>query len=207
MQTKAIFAFGLWKRPWEDVRATPWPSVGSFAAQPFDPRAWRETYPYWPFAEMDASDAYWAAKLVMRFDRPLLDAIVGEANMSDQTAATYLVNTLLARRDVIGKVYIESASSLDEFELSASSLCMTDLSMRYGFARGGSVEWLSGSDVRFSRPLSPHGRLCVPVPRSDAYTVFRMRVRRGTHDTRPPMELHFKAGDRPRVLGIVRVAP
>lgn len=206
MQTKAIFSFGLWKRPWEDVRAAPWPSVGSFAAEPFDPRAWREVYPYWPFAEMDASDAYWAAKLVMRFDRPLLNAIVGEASLSDRDAAHYLVDTLLLRRNAIGRAYIESVTSLDDFELSADNLCMTDLSVRYGFAKSGSVEWLKGSQVRLSRPLGATGRLCVRLPRGDAYTVFRMRIRRGKSDTRPPMELHFKAGARPRVLGIVRVA-
>ena len=26
MQTKALFAFGLWTRPWEEVKSTPWPS-------------------------------------------------------------------------------------------------------------------------------------------------------------------------------------
>ncbi|HEY6077375.1 MAG TPA: hypothetical protein VIW29_01145 [Polyangiaceae bacterium] len=206
MQTKATFAFGLWKRPWEDVHATPWPAVGSFAARPFDPTAWREVYPYWPFAEMDASDAYWAAKLVMRFDRPLLDAIVGEASLSEQAAATYLVDTLLARRDAIGKAYVEAVTSLDDFQLSSTQLCMTDLSVRYGFAKTGSVEWLSGSTLRYSLPLRADGRLCVRVPRGDAYTVFRMRVRRSDNDVRPAMELHFKAGERPRILGIVRVA-
>jgi hypothetical protein len=156
---------------------------------------------------MDASDAYWAAKLVMRFDRPLLDAIVGEAKMSDHAAARYLVATLIARRNAIGRAYIESVTSLDDFELGDGTLCMTDLSMRYGFAKSGSVEWLRGSDVRLSRSLNTSGRLCVRIPHGDdAYTVFRMRIRRSADDVRPPMELHFKAGSRPRVLGIVRVA-
>jgi hypothetical protein len=47
MQSKAMLAFGLWKRPWEDIKPTPWPSVGSFTAYPFDPQAWREAYPFW----------------------------------------------------------------------------------------------------------------------------------------------------------------
>lgn len=206
MQTKATFSLGLWKRPWEDVHAAPWPSVGSFAAQPFDPRAWREVFPYWPFAEMDASDAYWAAKLVMRFDRPLLDAIVAEANLSEHAAATYLVDTLIARRDAIGKAYLEAVTSLDDFQLSPSQLCMTDLSVRYGFAKAGTVEWLSGGAVRRSLPLRTDGRLCVRLSTGKEYTIFRMRLRRGKSDVRPPMELHFKAGERPRILGIVRIA-
>ena len=39
----------------------------------------------------------------------------------------------------------------------------------------------------------------------DDYKVFRMRDRRGD-DPRPPLEVHFKAGPRPRNLGLNRVA-
>jgi hypothetical protein len=205
MQTRALFSFGLWKRPWEDVRATPWPALGSFRAKPFDPRAWREAYPYWPFAEMDASDAYWAAKLVMRFDKPLLEAIVAEGKLSDPLAAKFLVSTLILRRDAIGRAYIDAVSPLDDFALTEDRLCMTDLSVRYGFARQGSVEWLDGSEVKVTRPVGADGRICVKLKHGDGYTVFRMRVRRGD-DERPPMELHFKAGSEPRILGIIRVA-
>jgi hypothetical protein len=205
MQTRALVSFGLWKRPWEDVRPTPWPALGSFRAEPFDPRRWREAYPYWPFAEMDAADAYWAAKLAMRFDRPLLTAIVAEGKLSDPLAARYLVATLVQRRDAIGRAYLEAVTALDDFELTDKRLCMTDLGVRYGFARGGTVEWLSGGEVRAFAHIGPGGRVCVKLREGDGYTVFRMRARRGD-DVRPPMELHFMRGNEPRVLGLVRVA-
>ncbi len=205
MQTKALFAFGLWKRPWEDVRPTPWPALGSFRAEPFDPTAWREAYPYWPFAEMDASDAYWAAKIVMRFERPLLEAIVAEGKLSDPLAARFLVSTLIQRRNTVGRTYLDAVTPLDDFELTADRLCMTDLMLRYGLAKRGSVEWLDDGEVRATRSVGADGRLCVKLRRNEGYTVFRMRSRRGD-STRPPMELHFKAGARPRILGIVRVA-
>jgi hypothetical protein len=206
MQTKATFAFGLWKRPWEDVKATPWPSIGSFSAEPFEPRAWREAYPYWPFAEMDAADAYWAAKLVMRFDRPLLTAIVAEGKLSEPAAADYLVRTLLARRDAVGRAYLDAVTALDDFTLAGRRLCMTDLSVRYGFAQGGVVEWLNGARVLTTRPLAQDGRVCVLVPMAENYGIFRMRIRRGAQN-RPAMELHFKAGAHARILGLIRVAP
>src|SRR5690349_24311134 len=110
MQPKALLAFGLWKRPWEDLKPTPWPSVGSFSAQPFDPEAWREAYPFWPFIEMDATDAYWGAKLVMRFDRPMLEAIVAQAQLSEPAAAHYLVDTLLARQRAIGRTFLDAVT-------------------------------------------------------------------------------------------------
>lgn len=205
MQTKATFTFGLWQRPWEEVRETRWPAIGAFTAEPFDPRAWREAYPFWPFAEMDAVDAYWGAKLVMRFERAHLEAIVAEGKLSEPEAARYLVDTLLARRDAIGRAYLDALSPLDELLLTPGRLCMTDLALRYGLVKSGTVEWLGkGSDVRLSRALPPSGRLCVRVSeQSDAYTVFRMRVRR-PDGARPAMELHFKAGPKPRILGLIR---
>lgn len=205
MQTRAMFSFGLWKRPWEDVQPTEWPSIGAFTPAPFDPFAWREAYPYWPFAEMDLSDGYWGAKLVVRFDRAMLEAIVAEGKLSDPRAARYLVDTLIARRDAIGRAYFEAVSPLDDFALRRDALCMTDLSLRHGFASSSVVEWLDGSKVIASRAVSADGRLCVALPKSDAYTVFRMRVRRGS-DRHLPLELHFKAGEKPRILGLVRVA-
>jgi hypothetical protein len=206
MQVKATFAFGLWKRPWEDVQPTEWPAIGAFSAKPFDPAKWREAYPFWPFVEMDPSDAYWGAKLVMRFDRPMLEAIVAEGKLTEPRAARYLVDTLAARRDAIGRTYLDAVSPLDEFTLTAERLCMTDLAIHYGFVSGGRVEWLNGSRVTASRALHADGRVCVPAPKNDDYTVYRMRVVRGD-STRPPLELHFKAGKNPRILGLVRIAP
>jgi hypothetical protein len=206
MQTKAMFSFGLWKRPWEDVKATPWPALGSFSHDPFDPLKWREAYPYAPFIEMDASDAYWAAKLVMRFERPMIQAIVAEGKLTNKEAEAYLIDTLVARRDAIGRAYLDRVSALDDFQLTSRRLCMTDLATFYGFADGGHVEWLSGGEVRKTMPIGARGRTCVELrDAGEEYTVYRMRIRRGS-DTRPPLELHFKAGSRPRILGIVRVA-
>ncbi len=205
MQAKAMFAFGLWKRPWEDARVTPWPSIGAFTADPFDPLAWREAYPFWPFVEADDADNYWGAKLVMRFDRPMVKAIVEQGKLSDPDAERYLVDTLMKRRDAIGRAYFEQVSPLDEFTLTSEQLCMTDLSVRHGFVPGGVVEWLKGSTVVASRAVNADGRLCVKAPQGDAYTVFRMRVRRGDEE-HPPLELHFKAGSRPRLLGLIRLA-
>jgi len=205
MQAKATLAFGLWKRPWEDVKPTPWPSVGSFSAKPFDPPAWREAYPFWPFVEMDATDAYWGAKLVMRFDRAMLEAIVAQAKLSDPAAARYLVDTLVARQRAVGRAFLEAVSPLDDFAITPERLCMTDLGVRYHFAPSGIVEWLEGNKVVAAQTTDPTGRLCIHTPRSDSYKVFRLRTRRGT-EAHPAMELHVKGGPKARLLGVIRVA-
>lgn len=205
-QTEAMFAFGLWKRPWESLEPTPWLSVGAFSAETFDPRYWRESATYPPFAEMDESDAYWAAKIVMRFDRPILEAVVAQGKFSHPKAAAYLVDTLLARRDKIGAAYIETVTPLDRFHVRGSNLCAVDLGVLHGLATSGVVQALD-DEGKVGREITvgPHGEVCLPFPPDDAYSVYKLRVVRG-RDVRPPMELHIKGGTAPRILGLIRVA-
>lgn len=205
-QLKATFAFGLWKRPWEDSKPTRWASVGAFSAQAFDPVNWREAYPFAPFLEMDAADAYWAAKLVLRFDKPLLTAIVNQGRYSDPGAAAYVVDTLLARRDRIGRAYLEAVSPLDEFSAGPAGLCMKDLGVAHGLAADGVVERLRGSRVIDSRAVDARGRACLALPATEAYVVYRLRTRRAG-EARPPLEVHLKGGSNARVLGVIRVVP
>jgi hypothetical protein len=202
-QGKATLALGLWKRPWEDARPTRWAAVGAFSSRSFDPERWREAYPYWPFAEADRADCYWAAKLVMRFDEPMLRAIVAEGKYSEPGAAAYVVKTLVERRNAIGRAYLESTSPLDELEAGPSGLCMTDLGIRYRLATHGIVERIHGGHVVERRTVATNGRVCMALPRHDDYTSYRLRVRRG-NDVRPPIEIHLKGGARPRILGVIR---
>jgi hypothetical protein len=204
-QARATVTFGLEKRAWEDIEPTPYLAIGSFSSRPFDPVEWREAYPYWPFAEADAADSYWAAKLVMRFDRAMLAAIVAEGKLSEPGAAPYLVKTLLERRAAIGRAYLETVSPLDEFAFGAFGLCMTDLGVRFGLATSGVVERLEGRRVVEHRTVAVNGRVCLALPADERYTVLRLRVRRGV-DARPPVEIHLKGGSRARVLGLIRVA-
>jgi hypothetical protein len=203
---KAVFALGLWKRSWEDQQQTPWPAIGAFGAEHFDPRDWKEAYPYWPFEDMDAADAYWGAKLVMRFTRPTLEAIVAEAQLSSPDAARYLVDALMERRERIGRAYLDAVSPLDGFRISERALCMVDLAIHHGVATQGIVERSDRSGAVWQRvTLDARGRACLPIDDERGYRIARLRVRRGKQ-RRPPMEVHYRAGPDPRVLGIVRVA-
>jgi hypothetical protein len=204
-QTRAFLAFGLWKRPWEGQSQTPWLSVGAFSADTFDPTYWREAATYAPFSEMEAADAYWAAKIVMRFDRPILEAIVAEGQLSHPEAAKYLVDTLLARRDKVGKAYIETVTPLDRFQVRGDQVCTVDLGVLHGLATSGTVEALDEEGaVRRELTVGPRGEVCIPLPRDDAYSIYRLRTARG-RDKRPPMQLHVRGGSNPRILGIIRV--
>ncbi|MFO0612110.1 MAG: hypothetical protein U0414_05970 [Polyangiaceae bacterium] len=206
-QGLALLAFGFWTRPWEDLRPSPYRALGTFGMEAtWDPREWREAYPYWPFAEMDATDAFWAAKIITRFTRAHLDAIVAEARFTEPGAASYLVEALTSRQRAIANAYLDALTPLDGFELEGGRLCATDVMVARGYATGGTVERADDGDVVESAPIEPTGRACVALPRADAYTVVKLRVRRGS-TARPWLEVHVaEAEGGAHVLGLVRDA-
>ncbi len=204
MQLAALLALGLWKRPWEDQRQTPWPQLGAFAAEQFEPERWRPAFPYFPFFETTPADAYWAAKIVMRFDRELLEALVATAGW-DPAPSAYLVDTLLKRARKIGVAYIDSVTPLDAFHFEGSQLCAHDLSIHYGLATEGTVRRIDPrGEVIEDVPVGPDGKVCWDAG-SSRYTVDRLQMRRAAaRRAKPAMELHYRGGQQARVLGIIR---
>jgi hypothetical protein len=199
-QSRALLAFGFWKRPWEEQTPTPWKSVGHFGAEHFDPVSWRERYPYEPFARLDRADAFWAARLVMRFDRPLLEAIVAAGQFTEPGAARYLVDTLMARRAKIGAAYFDAVTPLDQLDLRRGAMCAVDLGRAYGLRRDGAVI-VDGDAHEYL--VDDDGRVCIPLSAESGYRVLRVRIRTGRRTT-PPLEIHYRGGESPRLLGLVR---
>lgn len=200
-QPKAMAALGLWKRPWEDRKPSGWTSVGSISTDAFEPDGWREAYPYWPFFETNAADAYWAAKIVMRFDKALIEAAINAGQLTAPDARKYMLNALLVRREKIGRAYIEGVTPLDELVVSPKGLCGRDLGTWYNLAHGGNLERIDDANrVIESRVIGNDGSVCVSAPRRD-YEVARLRIRRGA-EVKPPMQVHTRNG---KLVGILRV--
>lgn len=203
--TLAALSFGLWARPWEHLRETRWPSIGIFSAREFDPETWRPMSPYWPFDEADASDKYWAAKLVLRFDKPLLAALVATGELGHADAEAYLVDALYRRARSIGHRYLEAVTPLDHFEISRHELCAVDMSVYHGLVTSGLVQVLDEHDeVAFDTLVGERGRVCIPIHDDDRYRIYRLRTAR-RHTLHPVLQVHFKGGSKPRVLGVIRI--
>lgn len=204
--TLAALSFGIWARPWEHLEQTRWPSIGIFSAEQFDPETWRPMSPYWAFDEADASDKYWAAKLVLRFDKPLLAALVHVGELGHEAAEAYLVNALYERGRIIGDRYLEAVTPLDHFSIDRHELCGVDMSVYHGLVTSGLVQVLDAyDDVAYDTLVSKRGRFCVPIHADDQYRIYRLRTLRRNVE-HPVMQVHFKGGANPRVLGVIRVA-
>jgi hypothetical protein len=202
-QPKALLTFGLWKRPWEAQRQTPWPSIGAFSAREFEPDDWKEAYPFWPFAEADVADHYWGAKQVVRFTRPMLEAIVAEAQLSDPEAAKYLVDALLGRRYKIGRDWLDALTPFDDFKIENDQLCGVDLAVRYGIVREGALVQSDASGrIVDERLVGRDGSVCTPLPHGK-YSVLRLRMRRG-EELRPELQIHYTSVPAPHIVGVIR---
>lgn len=197
-QSKALFAFGLWERRWEAQRPTPWKQVGLFSATAFDPKRWKERYPYTPFALADRADHYWGAKLVMKFDRPMLEAIVKTGQLGDAAAERYVVDTLIERRDAIGRAFLDGVTPLDQIALTGDRLCGVDLARHHNIAGDGELV-IDGRAV----PIAADGAVCAQVPISAGYHLAKVQIRRAAHTT-PVLEIHYVGGTDPHVVGLVR---
>jgi hypothetical protein len=202
-QSQALLTLGLWRRPWEAQKQTPWLSIGAFGAREFEPKDWKEAYPFWPFAEADVADHYWGAKQVVRFTRPILEAIVAEAQLSEPDAAAYLVDALVGRRDKIGRDWLDAVTPFDDFEITGDQLCGVDLAVRYGIAREGVlVQTDESGNIVSEQRVGRDGRVCLPLPREE-YGVLRVRIRRG-EALRPELQIHYASAPAPRIIGVIR---
>ena len=96
-------------------------------------------YPNLAFEEMDASDAYWGAKIVTAFDDELVSALVSAGQYSRPEVRAYLERVFRERRDKIGRYWFGVVSPLEDFELHPSGgelvLRFRDLGVEREYAR------------------------------------------------------------------------
>lgn len=202
-QLGSLFTFGLWKRPWEGGGEQPFRTVGRYFPDT-PPERWREKKPFYPFYERTAADAFWAAKIIMRFTRKHVEAAVAVGMLSDPAASRYLVDTIMARQRLIGLAYMTKISAFDRFVVTDRGLCMTDLSVLHGLASGGIVERIDDGDVIDSAPIGKKGEVCLSGPKESSYARYRLRTRRDDDAVLDPIEVHVKGGAKPHVIGVVR---
>ncbi len=135
-----------------EYRKADWPefpeyeSVGRWESKLFDPIQWRNDYKNPAFVRMTARDAFWAAKILMKFTREELAAIVETGEYGDPEDARYFLEVLLERQLKCGRFGINAINPIDEFRVEEGELRFVNLSERYGFVEVASsyeVQWFA----------------------------------------------------------------
>jgi len=138
---RSLFTGGLVARSWEGRTAPELRGVGMFDSADFDPGAWKPNSPaYVPFLTADRLDKFWGAKILIRFTREQIHAVVESARLSDPRAVEYLTDTLVARQRATARYWFDRVNPLDRFELvtgeTGTVLCFDDLMLTYRLGPG-----------------------------------------------------------------------
>lgn len=221
MALRTLVTLGLWKRTWDGLEPPGIHGIGLIDSEHYDPGAWRPNSFYWPFESKDRHDAFWGAKLLMRFTREQLAAIVETAQYTDPRAAKYMLDTLVERQRKTGRYWFDRVAPIDQVTVEPEPggdvrVCFTDLLLAYDLRRVATRYLVQGFDDQgratgFSRTLGsmPGGRTCLNGVRlatgKDAYTILHFTVKRNAI-AMPPVVIHLarNAQGRPQLIGLRR---
>ena len=130
---QALVSLGAYRFPWWYYDPTPkYKAVGYFRSDVLKPGDWVMSYPNAAHEKMTRRDAYWGAKIVMSFSDAEIRRIVETADISNPQAEDYLVQTLIERRDKIGRYWFDRINPLDRFEVQEAPVAASTGSGRVG---------------------------------------------------------------------------
>jgi hypothetical protein len=95
-------------------------SVGYFSADRFDPPAWKPRVPNPAFRRARPDDTFWAARRVMAFTDEMLRAAAKTGQYSDPAAEKHIADTLIGRRDAIGRAWLTNVNPVVDPALDGS---------------------------------------------------------------------------------------
>jgi hypothetical protein len=184
------WAFGLWPRPWGQYWAPKLTGVSpTFAADGFDPGAWKPDIPYMPFTEGDRFDSFWGTKVLAHFTRDQIRAAVQAGQFSDPRTIDYLTDTLIARQRATVAYWYARVNPLDKFATAPNGLCFQDLAIAAGLAAAAQTKYELASYDREARPIgrilvdaAPSGTTCTTAVQvtvgTDSYTMVKITTQR-----------------------------
>ena len=224
---------GLRTKPYEfQPLVAFYPSVGYFTAMYFEPEDWVMVHPNPAYEYRTDRDGFWGAKRVMAFSEADVRALVGTGRLTDPEAEEYLVQTLLARRDEIGRYWFGRVNPLDRFVLArldfaggtnagsapAFTLEFDDLAVTGGLESADASYYqyqMYHGDARLADgvadtptvpiPPLPEAALASPDEDDRVLRVELVTLRDGQEPSDPiHVYLHFPPDGNTRVVGIER---
>ena len=214
---KSVGTLGAHRRPWEMEPEIRYPSVGFFIHADFDPENYVYILPNPAFKNATWRDKYWGARLVMSFTDAQIRAAVAAGEYADPKAAAYLVDTLIKRRDIIGRTYFSRVAPLDRFRMTDAGrrVVFEDLGVETGLwpAEGRRYRWRLTADERMlGEAEGTDTVVALPAPPKgfggDDQAVLEVRLRMsGNNDWSGPVRVFLiRDGDGYAILGVRRAA-
>lgn len=155
---KEFLTFGVYVPGWSRIRYPNYPSVGRWSAERFEPEEWTPEYPNPAFSNRLPEDTLWAAQQVLSFTDDEIRAIVRTGQYSDKDAERHVADTLIRRRDAIGRAYLSKPLSVWDVRIENGRLSWDDLSVRHGYIRerpAYQVSWFTFDNETAQRTAIP----------------------------------------------------
>jgi hypothetical protein len=160
---KGMLSLGLYIPSFHFIKYPTYSSVGHFSADRFDPRGWKPRVPNPAFRRARADDTFWAARRVMAFTDDMIRTAVRTGQYSNPAAEKHIADTLIARRDAIGRAWLTHVNPVIDPALDASgTLTFGNAAVKAGVAEPPAsyeVTWLtfdnaSGTATPLGEPSS-----------------------------------------------------
>jgi hypothetical protein len=117
---RGIFGFGFYIPSFHMIDYPEFSSVGYFSADRFDPPRWKPRVPNPAFRRARPDDTFWAARRVMAFSDDMIRAAVRTGRYSDPAAEKHVADTLIGRRDAIGRAWLTNVNPIVNLALDGS---------------------------------------------------------------------------------------
>lgn len=161
-----IVSLGLYIPSLHFVHYPDFPSAGHFSADRFDPPNWKPRVPNPAFRRARPDDTFWGARRVMAFSDDMIRAAIKTGKYSDPAAEKHIADTLIARRDAIGREWLTDVNPVVDVALDASgTLRFGNAAVDRGFAKAPAsyeVAWFTfdnatGATAPIGGPLASTG--------------------------------------------------
>jgi hypothetical protein len=191
---------------------------GYFGWREFDPETWKNEYPNPAFSRATEGDNAWMARILSRFDRADVRALVDLGKFSRPEHAEYLADVLERRLGRILARYFARLSPIADVKVTgADRLCATDLARRrrvwdeerFRYA----AEWRAEQrKIALSVEVQSGGQICLRLPKtaqnatrpaSRRYVILTIANGVSTYPVRVHLEDEGEGGGY-RLLGLER---
>ncbi len=208
---KAGLTLGIWERPWRKVRYRDLLGVGRFEGDYFEPEKWKPEYPNPAFERMLPADAFWAARIVQRFTRPAVEALVATGRLSSGESERYLVETLLKRQAKIVRYHLSRLNPLDGFRVEGGRLLFDNAGLEAALTSSASYRYRWHHFDNRSGETSPiggaasTGQPVLPLPGSEApWLMVEISTEAAVAAWSKPVRVYLRNQTGWKVIGIER---
>jgi hypothetical protein len=208
--------FGAVTRSWEEAKRTPgYELFGYYHYRDFDPEGWKNEYPNPAFSRATERDNAWMARILARFERADIEALVTLGKFSRPEHAEFLTEVLEQRLVKILERYLLRLSPLADLRVEQGDrLCAKDLARARAVRPASAFRYraradLAGGERDLAVEVKAAGELCVRLPRthfpSGTASNDYMTVEIANGASHYFLRAHLYAGERGyRLVGVER---